>query len=57
MKTNISILGIGNGGCNVIKQLAKQNPEIKSFLYTKGDSEENISKALEDANVLILVAG
>ncbi len=57
MKANISILGIGNGGRNVVKQLAKQNPEIKSFLYTKGDSEENISKALEDGNVLILVAG
>lgn len=57
MKTNISVLGIGTAGCNVIKQLSKQNPETNCFHYAKEYPEENINKAFEDAKVLILVTG
>ncbi|MCQ2342461.1 MAG: hypothetical protein MJZ75_03080 [Paludibacteraceae bacterium] len=57
MKTNISILGIGGAGRNVVNQLCKQNPELNCFHYCEGEPEENIDNALNGAKVLILVAG
>ncbi|MBQ0089107.1 MAG: hypothetical protein KBT27_07230 [Prevotellaceae bacterium] len=55
MKTNL-MMGIGNGGCNVVRKIAEHDLESMSFYYYHGEDNITIDDVLQDTEKLILVA-
>lgn len=55
MKTNL-MMGIGNGGCNVVRKIAEHDLESMSFYYYHGEDDITIDNVLQDTEKLILVA-
>lgn len=55
MKTNL-MMGIGNGGCNVVRKFAEHDLEEMSFFYYLGEDDCIIEDILKDTKYLIIVA-